>query len=85
MFIISRKVREGDDTEAKKKGIMEEVHGLRNGLAERVPQQHPDTANRHIERGKKFLTEEYFPEERRDQFIYRGKKVGIASLVVSFI
>jgi hypothetical protein len=21
------------------------------------------------------LTEEYFPEERRDQFIYRGKKV----------
>jgi Family of unknown function (DUF5923) len=28
------------------------------------------------DRGQKFLTEEYFPEERRDQYIFRGKKVG---------
>jgi len=44
-------------------------------LAEKVPEEHRDR----IERGKKFLTEEYFPEERRDQFIYRGKKVSSSS------
>jgi hypothetical protein len=28
-----------------------------------------------VEKGRKYLLEEYFPEERRDRFIYRGKKV----------
>jgi len=37
-----------------------------------IPQQHKDKAHDHIERGKAFLTE-YFPEERLDQFIFRGK------------
>jgi hypothetical protein len=69
MFIICRNVCRGDDTEARKKGIMEKVRGLHDGLTERVPQQHKDAANGHIERGKKFLIEEYFPEEHRDQFI----------------
>lgn len=41
----------------------------------KVPQEHKDKANDHYERVKKVLTEEYFPEERRDQFIYRAKKV----------
>lgn len=40
-----------------------------------MPQEHKDKANDHFERGKNFLSEEYFPEERRDQFIYRAKKV----------
>ena len=43
----------------------------------RVPQEHKDKANEHWERSKNFLAEEYFPEERRDQFIYRAKKVRI--------
>lgn len=42
---------------------------------DRVPQEHKDKANEHYDRSKNFLTEEYFPEERRDQFIYRAKKV----------
>lgn len=41
----------------------------------RVPQEHKDKANEKWESSKRFLSEEYFPEERRDQFIYRGKKV----------
>ena len=45
-----------------------------------IPQQHKDKAHDHIERGKAFLTEEYFPEERLDQFIFRGKKVSICVL-----
>jgi len=42
----------------------------------RIP-QHKDKVHNHIECGKAFLTEEYFPEGRRDQFILRGKKVSI--------
>ncbi|EDR16148.1 uncharacterized protein LACBIDRAFT_187323 [Laccaria bicolor S238N-H82] len=55
-----------EEAEVKKQG---------DGLSDRIPQQHKDTANDKLERGRKFLTEEYFPEERRDQFIFRGKKV----------
>ena len=69
-----RKVN-GDDTEVKKRGLLDKVRGVRDGLSDRIPQQHKDTANDHLSRGKQFLAEEYFPEERRDQFIYRGKKV----------
>ena len=53
-----------------------------DNFLDRVPQEHKDRANEHKEkageqydRAKRFLSEEYFPEERRDQFIYRGKKV----------
>jgi hypothetical protein len=49
-------------------------------MADRIPREHKDKANEQYERGKHFLTEEYFPEERRDQFIYRGKKVGFPTL-----
>lgn len=44
-------------------------------LADKVPQEHKDKASDQFDRAKQFLSEEYFPEERRDQFIYRGKKV----------
>lgn len=44
-------------------------------ITDRIPQEHKDRANDQTDRAKKFFTEEYFPEERRDQFIYRGKKV----------
>ncbi|KAI5993190.1 hypothetical protein EDC04DRAFT_2872684 [Pisolithus marmoratus] len=63
------------EVEEKKQGFMERIRGVRENIAERVPQEHKDKAQEHYERGRKFLTEEYFPEERRDQFIYRGKKV----------
>ncbi|KAG1723462.1 hypothetical protein EDB19DRAFT_1834614, partial [Suillus lakei] len=63
------------DTEGKKRGFKERIRSYAGGLGDRVPQQHRDRASEHIERGRRFLAEEYFPEERRDQFIYRGKKV----------
>ncbi|KAG2072936.1 hypothetical protein BDR04DRAFT_1095721 [Suillus decipiens] len=43
--------------------------------------QQRDRASEHIEQARKFLAEEYFPVERRDQFIYRGKKVIIEWLL----
>ena len=42
---------------------------------DRVPQEHKDKAADNFDKTKYFLTEEYFPEERRDQFLYRAKKV----------
>lgn len=55
---------------------------IQDNMLDRVPQEHKDRANEQkdkahdqYDRAKQFLTDEYFPEERRDQFIYRGKKV----------
>jgi hypothetical protein len=43
-------------------------------LSDLVPQEHKEEARNQIEQGRKVL-EDYFPEDRRDQFIYRIKKV----------
>jgi hypothetical protein len=48
-----------------------------DNLTDRVPDERKDQAREKRDRAKEFLTEEYFPEERRDQFIYRAKKVVI--------
>lgn len=78
-------IREGDDPEGRKKGLLDKMKDMRDGISDRIPQQHKDKASDHIERGKHFLSEEYFPEGRRDQFIYRGKKVCTRSLVVAYL
>ncbi|CCM06183.1 uncharacterized protein FIBRA_08425 [Fibroporia radiculosa] len=64
-----------EDAEMKKNGLMGRLRGVRDQMSDRMPQEHKDRANEHFDRAKQFLSEEYFPPERRDQFIYRGKKV----------
>jgi hypothetical protein len=44
-------------------------------LTDLVPQEHKEEARNQMEQGRKVLGEDYFPEDRRDQFIYRIKKV----------
>lgn len=44
------------------------------GLANRVPDKHKERANTELENSKQYLKEQ-FPKERRDQFVYRLKKV----------
>ncbi|KAI0275464.1 hypothetical protein BC834DRAFT_840264 [Gloeopeniophorella convolvens] len=63
------------DAEAKKSGLKGRFQNFKNGLSDRIPQDHKDNARDQVEHGRKVLMEEYFPEDRRDQFIYRGKKV----------
>ncbi|KAI9441014.1 hypothetical protein H4582DRAFT_2074783 [Lactarius indigo] len=63
------------DTEAQKTGLKGRLQKLKNGLSDRVPHEHKATAREKFEHGRKVLEEDYFPEDRRDQFIYRGKKV----------
>jgi hypothetical protein len=66
---------ESSGSETKEKGFMNKIRGLRDGLSDKVPQEHKDRLGDEIDRAKTFLSDEYFPQERRDQFIYRGKKV----------
>lgn len=47
----------------------------RDRFNDAMPQQRKDDANERIERSKALFSDEYFPKERRDQFIFRGKKV----------
>jgi len=54
---------------------MGKIRGIRNGISDRIPREHKDRAGDQFDRAKTFLSDEYFPQERRDQFIYRGKKV----------
>jgi hypothetical protein len=60
-------------------GLIEKICILKvanqNGLSDLVPQDHKDDARDKINQGRKVLSEDYFPEDRRDQFIYRIKKV----------
>ncbi|KAI9510806.1 hypothetical protein F5148DRAFT_1176664 [Russula earlei] len=64
------------DTEAdtKKKGLAGRLQYLKNGLSDRVPQEHKDLVREKLDQGRKVVLEDYFPEDRRDQFIYRIKK-----------
>lgn len=54
----------------KKKSLFERFSG-------RIPDKHKSTAKEHYKKGRQFLTEEYFPKDRRDQWIWRAKKVVI--------
>lgn len=44
-------------------------------MSGKIPQEHKDRISDEYDHAKTFLSDEYFPQERRDQFIYRGKKV----------
>ncbi|KAK7458027.1 hypothetical protein VKT23_009935 [Stygiomarasmius scandens] len=63
---------DGQDTPAKKKGLFER---MRASFSSTVPAEHQDKAKAQAQRGREFLTQEYFPKERRDQWIWRAKKV----------
>ncbi|KAG8770836.1 hypothetical protein FRC12_004021 [Ceratobasidium sp. 428] len=56
--------------EVAKRSLRDKIMGVRD----RVPQEHKDRANEQVDKARDFLRDE-FPEERRDQFIYRLKKV----------
>ncbi|KAI0296913.1 hypothetical protein B0F90DRAFT_1953317 [Multifurca ochricompacta] len=62
------------EVDDKKSGLKGRFQNLKNGLSDRIAQEHKDIAHEKIEQGRKVLAEDYFPEDRREQFIYRGKK-----------
>lgn len=52
----------------------QEAQARLNAIDSKIPEKHKDRARLEKERARKFLDEE-FPQERRDQFIWRMKKV----------
>ncbi|TEB21020.1 hypothetical protein FA13DRAFT_1643942 [Coprinellus micaceus] len=67
---FKRADEEGDEETKEVKKRTDTFH-------ERVPEEQRNSATEQYESGKKFFSEEYFPKERRDQFIFRLKKVVI--------
>lgn len=57
-------------------GNQEKARGKAAALRDRIPEEHRQKAADYIQKSKNFVNDE-LPEERRDQFIYRLKKVNI--------
>lgn len=57
-------------------GNQQKARGKAAELRDRIPEEHRKKAADYIQKSKNFMNDE-FPEERRDQFIYRLKKVNI--------
>ncbi|KAI0819333.1 hypothetical protein BC628DRAFT_1498440 [Trametes gibbosa] len=68
-------IQDEADAQTRKRSLQEKWGGVKDTLRGRVPDEHKDHANEQTQRVKNFLSDEYFPEERRDQFIFRLKKV----------
>lgn len=68
-------IQDEGDAQVRKSRLQDKFTGVKDSLLGRVPDEHKDRANEHATRAKNFLNDEYFPEERRDQFIFRLKKV----------
>ncbi|KAK0451135.1 uncharacterized protein EV420DRAFT_1561072 [Desarmillaria tabescens] len=69
---VDAETNASDEEDKKVSGIMGKV---KNGLSNAIPQQYKDRTNEKVSNGKQFLSEEYFPKERREQWIWRAKKV----------
>ncbi|KAF6749272.1 hypothetical protein DFP72DRAFT_1142839 [Ephemerocybe angulata] len=68
-----------EEKEEKKSGMRSKMREMKDNVKgvfnEKVPEDKRNQLNENVDGTKKFFTEEYFPEERRDQFIFRLKKV----------
>ena len=73
-------VQDEVDAEARKNRLQDKFNGMKDSLLGRIPDEHKDRASDQGNRVKSFLTDEYFPPERRDQFIFRLKKVSCSCL-----
>lgn len=61
-------------TEANKQTAADQAAEARNKLAAKIPEKHKDLAREHKDKTVNYFKEN-FPEERRNNFIYRLKKV----------
>ena len=50
---------------------------MKESIIGRIPEEQRDRAKEHQDRITNFFRDEYFPPERRDQFIFRLKKVRV--------
>ena len=55
---------------------------MKDSLLGRIPHEYKDHVRDHRDRVKTFFNEEYFPPERREQFIFRFKKVCLWHMMI---
>ena len=60
--------------EQNQAAVAEQAKQKAQALSDKIPQKHKDLAKEHLDKSRDYLKEK-FPKERRDQFIYRLKKV----------
>ncbi|RDX45619.1 hypothetical protein OH76DRAFT_1558936 [Lentinus brumalis] len=79
---VDEPVKDEGDAQARKSRLQDKFSGVKDSILGRVPDEHKERVNEHKERvnehkerAKSFFNDEYFPPERRDQFIFRLKKV----------
>ena len=77
---VHEPVKDEGDAQARKSRLQDKFNGVKDSIMGRVPDEHKDRANEHANRAKNFFNDEYFPPERRDQFIYRLKKVHLVHI-----
>lgn len=75
-------IQDEADAQTRKQRLQGKWTDMKDTIRGRVPDEHKDRANEQTQRVKNFLSDEYFPEERRDQFIFRLKKVCVRDLVL---
>ncbi|KAM5543234.1 hypothetical protein V8D89_003108 [Ganoderma adspersum] len=63
------------EAQTRRERLQGKFVGMKESIIGRVPEQHRDRAKEHQDRITNFFRDEYFPRERRDQFIFRLKKV----------
>ncbi|KAG8861957.1 hypothetical protein FRB96_002400 [Tulasnella sp. 330] len=63
-----------ENPDGTKRSLKDRMKAGITSVKDRVPEEHKQRANEQMQQAKNFLREE-FPEERRDQYIYRLKKV----------
>ncbi|RPD78550.1 hypothetical protein L226DRAFT_543850 [Lentinus tigrinus ALCF2SS1-7] len=72
---VDEPVKDEGDAQSRKSRLQDKFTGVKDSIMGRVPDEHKERANEHANRVKNFFNDEYFPPERRDQFIFRLKKV----------
>lgn len=68
-------VQDEAGAQERKSRLQDKFNGVKDSIFGRVPDEHRERANEQTARFKTFFNDEYFPQERRDQFIFRLKKV----------
>ncbi|OCH91664.1 hypothetical protein OBBRIDRAFT_834003 [Obba rivulosa] len=63
-----------EEAQEKKRSLQQKLTSVKDSLTGSVPPEHRAKVQEQNQRTKDFFREEYFPQERRDQLIWRAKK-----------
>ena len=74
---IGEPVQSEGEAQTRRERLHGKLAGMKESIIGRIPEEQRDRAKEHQDRITNFFRDEYFPPERRDQFIFRLKKVRV--------